>query len=940
MIRRLSQLLDVRRGEGWTVVLLLVQSFFVGASTALFETVGETLFLLQHGVDRLAWVYLGWAIAVPLAGLVYTRLQNWFHISRIWLGTVAMALLLSLCTAAGLATSSDIWISFAMMVGRDVLWALLLMQFWDLAGFLLDLQQAKRLYGLIGAGEVAGGITAGLLVGPLIHLSNPASVVAISSLGYALCLAVLMILLRLRRAHVRGTSENDEVTAPISLKALSRERYVVLMLGLPVVYTLAYDFLEYAYLGQAELRFQGDAAGLASFLGTVLVCWQTLTLLLRATITGRLLTRLGVWVGLSLLPITMLLTSLALLVCALVVPEALFWAVVLTKIVDAVVRNAVDKNAFLVLFQVLSKDLRVRVHAFQESMAEPLTAGVSAVVLLVLTAVVADQPVAVSVAAVAVTILLISVGWLLLVQRLRPAYQDRLRYALNGRVTSTGTSMEASGALLKALEQLRHDDPVVVIDALHLILHWGPPDELAEHLPRLFQHPDSRVREVAYRCAETVVATDLVKTEETRTPKAEVRRQRLSDALVTRLPLEPADGPARGPLLRAYAAATGRAAVAMLRSSLEAGDHAADLSGIMPGLLRYSGVDGERAVHPRLAAMCASPMEATRVLAAQVLANAGRAELHQLLKSLLADPSTAVRRAALAAAARMPHPALWPPVLDCLEQPALTSLAIVALTAGDADIVPLLDRTVATWIADRRPEAWAAVRALGRIRADAAAPALLHHLEAAQPEIRWEVATALAAKGVRIGGAEAKRLVACIHQEVRSAGELYGARIALDDGNLGELGHALDFQLARQLDVCFALLSLLYGRESVQLAALHLRAADPHHRAYAVEIIHGLCPRSLSRVLLPLIDMLPEQERRLQLARIFRLPDRNPDQWLCLLARGELPWVAAWTRVAALHLAGQRGLGAVRMEAQRAANDPHPLVRQTAAWTSARLGPA
>src|SRR5688572_17994896 len=79
---------NVPPGEGRAVALMLLHSFFMGASTVFFETAASALFLAQFGAVALVWAYLAAALLNTLVGIVYARIQSRVPFARLMKGTL------------------------------------------------------------------------------------------------------------------------------------------------------------------------------------------------------------------------------------------------------------------------------------------------------------------------------------------------------------------------------------------------------------------------------------------------------------------------------------------------------------------------------------------------------------------------------------------------------------------------------------------------------------------------------------------------------------------------------------------------------------------------------------------------------------------------------------------------------------------------------------
>src|SRR5262249_62300471 len=101
-------------------------------------------------------------------------------------------------------------------------------------------------------------------------------------------------------------------------------------------------------------------------------------------ITGPVVTRFGIRVGLLVLPSVLLLFSIAAVASTGFQPgpAILFGCVVANRVFDFGLRGTVDKSSMLATYQPFSATLRLRVHTAVETMIEPMAAAVSGLLLL------------------------------------------------------------------------------------------------------------------------------------------------------------------------------------------------------------------------------------------------------------------------------------------------------------------------------------------------------------------------------------------------------------------------------------------------------------------------------------------------------------------------------------------------------------------------------
>ena len=56
------------------------------------------------------------------------------------------------------------WLALGLMLWKDVLWMLVNIEFWAVAGMLFDLRQGKRLFGIAESGYISAVILGGFAI--------------------------------------------------------------------------------------------------------------------------------------------------------------------------------------------------------------------------------------------------------------------------------------------------------------------------------------------------------------------------------------------------------------------------------------------------------------------------------------------------------------------------------------------------------------------------------------------------------------------------------------------------------------------------------------------------------------------------------------------------------------------------------------------------------
>ncbi len=80
---RFLSFINLEPGEGRLVVLMLVQSFFIGSARIFTRTSAYTLFLAEFDAAALPFIYIGIGIIVTLLSFSYLKLSERISFSKL-----------------------------------------------------------------------------------------------------------------------------------------------------------------------------------------------------------------------------------------------------------------------------------------------------------------------------------------------------------------------------------------------------------------------------------------------------------------------------------------------------------------------------------------------------------------------------------------------------------------------------------------------------------------------------------------------------------------------------------------------------------------------------------------------------------------------------------------------------------------------------------------
>ncbi|HET6519885.1 MAG TPA: Npt1/Npt2 family nucleotide transporter [Geminicoccaceae bacterium] len=912
-----------------TALFLLVCFFTVGLPRIFTNTAAFAIFLNVYGAEFLPYTYIGAAVAAPAVGSAYLWLQGRLSLRTLLLAALLFDLTALVALRLALMLTDMAWLAMAAAIWVEVEWMLVSLVFWGLAERAFDIRAAKRLFGVIGSGEPLAMILGGLAVPVLLTAVDTADLFWFSAVGLAVGTALI---LHITGAHGErlagddgGTADEEEGETSVGgHRSGSRRtsRYIALLFTLVVLGEMAYFFVDNAFYDRAEATFP-DEAELAGFIGVFYALAAVVTFAGNLFAAGHVLRRYGVQVGLLILPVLLIASSLGVVIAGLAfgATALLFWLTSLTKLVDEGVRGGIYKPALMTLYQPLPPDQRTRVQTWVEGFCEQLGAGAAGLILLAMTGVLGIG--VVGLFAAVVVILLACIALLLGLHR---QYMVVLRQAVAKRRFSAETLSIRDDETLEVVKRgLASRRPGEVLYCMRLL-------ESAGHRPLeplfvpLLDHPAPEIRCEAL---------------------GQIERGRLRDAqgaLQARLLVEQ-DPRVKGAAVRALAALGETESVDVVVNYVADADDVVRI-GALTGLMIYGGIEGVVAVGERFMAMVRSTDPRERRVATRVLEELGSRRFYRPLLTMLDDPDPEVRRAALRAAGTVNAPQLWPLLCEALRSRAVGQAAAAALVSAGRGALPLLEELFAR--ADSGGELRGRIAWIyGRIGGPDAAALLEAKLDVADPKLQHRVLAALRRCGVRGTPANRDALWRVVRRTVDRAAWASATLAGLDGGGeaTGLLRRALEQELLRCQERIFLALSFFHDQETLTQAWQQFTRGTPDKRAYALEIVDTLLSPEFRALVMPVLEPPPEWRT----ARPGGSPHSRPGlaPRLAALVRNEAGLASPWVRCCALYgiarLAERRrfaGVPRLTDAVAAALRADEPLVRETAAWALSRLRPA
>jgi AAA family ATP:ADP antiporter len=906
MLTRVQRVLGLTPQELGRALPLFAYLFSTIAGSVASKAARDALFLDRFPVTALPYVDIAVAVLVALLAGVYIRFGSRTNVRN--------AQITSLLLFAG--TSVVLWwlavtapdernIFVVIYIWVGAMSVLVPAQVWTLANFVLTTREAKRAFGLIGAGAILGWIVGGAATTEIVDRFGTESTLLWLAGTLTTSAVLVWVIWHARLQHVLEQEPvvRDEVHGGLwaTFAVVRRSPYLTAIAS--VIWLAAFVTTVAGWQFKAIAKENIPATDeLAMFFGTFNVWAGIAALVLQVLFTGRILRAAGIGVTLFVVPLAMAFSSVGLLVTGSLL------AVIALKASDQVLRYSLDKASVELLYLPVPAAMTFRVKSFIDTVVYRIGDALGGLTILLFAAVLGFTPVQMT------WIALMALGgwfWAAFVARLQ--YVENLRESIHqhrvdaeraatpviDRVAAdlliaqveTGTPEQVLYALrlLDASHDRRvdslarglidHADPAVRAHAVHLLARRGDP-ALNEQIERLLYDPHLEVRTEALLYLTQHAHID---------------------------PLE------RIEQIGEFPDFSLRAAMAAFLARPGRAQNVDAARAIVAAMVSEQGEDGRR----------------TRLEAAQLL-SAVPDLFDKELRRLLDDPDPEVVGAAIRAVGKLRKRSLIPRVIKRLAQPELTDVAVAVFAGmGDAVAGTLRDHLVdPDTPVDVRREIPAVLQAIGT---PAAQFVLLESVLDSDTIVRHRIITALN----KLGQIYPERRIDRRLIETVLGAEIMGHYRSYQV--LSTLGTSLTAadpvvqrikeRMQQEAERVFRLLNILYPGHDMHSAYVGLLADDPVVQDNAIEFLEAVLSPQLRELIVPLFDRGVSAAQRAHLAnRLLGASLGERDEAVSVLMLSQ----DSWLQSCAAYAIGEFRLTQFEPELEKWRTHQDPLLRATA----------
>src|SRR5205807_2121172 len=386
------------------------------------------------------------------------------------------------------------WLAPAFYIWVKIFGVLAPTQIWTLANYVLTTREAKRVFGMVGGGAIAGWIFAGFFSKTIVKTFGTESLLLGMALFLLICAGLVILIWRSGQIAVGEAQETAQETGQTgprnlnqSMRLVFSSPYLRAIAAVICISSLVTTLTGWQFLAIAQQVLKSKDA-LAIFFGNFNFYAGIISLLFQLLLTTRFLRRFGIGTSLFVLPITVLMGSAGLLVLGTL------GAALALKGCDQVLRYSIDKSTTELLYLPLSARIKLQVKWFIDTVIWRMGDGLAGLVVLIFATSLhlpARQTSRIA--------LVLDSGWLVAVSVVRRQYVVTLKESIGQHrvdVEQTSTAvLDRSTADVLAIN-LSASDPKDILYALSL---FEVERQRAVHpgIRSLLTHPSAEIRRKA-----------------------------------------------------------------------------------------------------------------------------------------------------------------------------------------------------------------------------------------------------------------------------------------------------------------------------------------------------------------------------------------------------------------------------------------------------------
>jgi AAA family ATP:ADP antiporter len=909
MKTKLLKLLNIRTEEAWLVKNLFWLQFFQGFGVAIFNTVAFTLFLQHFDVRELPLVYLFSAALLLIAGYAYSKIEHHLSIKQLVptiIVFVAISILIFWLEFFVLDSPAFLFVLFSWYY---VIYLLTNLEFWGLAALQFDIRQSKRLFGMIGAGDIPAKLIGYSAVPILLKFFSAQNLLIFSAISIFLA---LVFYFKLKQAgkldiHVKHNHEHHSADHNASardiIKSVFGNRMIAFVALLSFIVVTCVTIIGFAFYAEIKRETYSDTQ-LASFIAAFYAGGRVFALFVRLLLTGRLSSRLGIKGSLLISPAILFLFLLSIILLPFIsnANVAIIYVFGAMAIITEVLKTSLQDPVFLSLMQPLSSSLRLKGHTIVKGVMDPFALAFSGILLLI----VFQFTPTLDLQWLSYALFVFLFMWVALIFLVDKEYVSTLVTALQKRY-SVGQEMDLRNEKTQSVLAQKISDGTAG-EALYILQLLGKNyrPEFLPHLRNALQHASPQVRMNALKLVEQERIMEFI-------PEIDAIINQKTDVSV--LP----EAVKTKCLLQAYD-------IENYDSLLEEADIQLMKSAVV-GLMTSGGINAVVMAGGRLLQLVDSPLSNDRKAAAEIIGELAVTAFYKPLLALMNDNHSEVVEQAIIASGKVKNSKLLSQLQLLFLSHRFEKFVIQSFESFGTLSISTIKLLLANTSLHRQQQS-KLIALCGRIN-HSSATSLLQDLIFTMPDQRHDILHALHIANFECGK-QNNKFVALVKEYLKSATQVQEQiRFLATQKDTTVLTEALSLEFIEIRQTLLQLFSFMYNREKLTKAKIAFQSGRKEAVANALEIIEIEVSKEFSGPFILLFEDSDEAQKHTPENEIYVQTNKFTSIVSDILTNHSFHY-HRWTKAAAIYSSKQISDSHTVALIKQQQNSTDNLIRETA----------
>ncbi|HEY9364585.1 MAG TPA: hypothetical protein VIQ00_15070, partial [Chitinophagaceae bacterium] len=628
---------------------LFIVQFFLGIATAFLFTSSLAMFLSTYEINRLPQVFIASAFVILIFNAIYAKFEEKYSSTKLLRIITIFSAVTTLALWIALQYFPSYWLSFFLSVWYMLLYMLVGYAFWGMAAILFNVRESKRLFSILGAGDIPAKMLGYFSVTALVPF------VGLNNLLWVSILAFLGVFILIKKYETQGltaniTGDHEEQKQfedvqhfnPINfIKRNFKNRLISFIAILSFLSFTAFAFIDFTFLSDIKVKFHNEKE-VATFIAIFFASGRILAIIIKLLFSSRMIARIGLTNALLTTPVILLLIDIFIIQSGNNFSYHLYFFGVMVLLTE-ILRSTLLDPVFFILFQPLKVHDRLKGHLIAKGYMMPFALIAAGGFLTWYIFQYGPIPIS-TVARILIVFLIV---WIFSVFLIKKEYLKTLVTSLKkGYFTGAELFLNDEKIISLLALKTKSNNPVEVIQALNLLERSGYADTHKLHLSFLTSPVFEIKNYVLSRIIENKIEKALPEIQkELQTNQHPLIQQKLTIAyyLLNKNPVE---------------------SVEDIHLPVDYGLKKAALT----GLIHRDEPTINKIVDTELQKLATSSNDTDKQMTLDIIMETNCTNVQNIISILLNDPAPAIYKKAIEAAAKTKNPSLISPVSQIIKK--------------------------------------------------------------------------------------------------------------------------------------------------------------------------------------------------------------------------------------------------------------------------------